>query len=340
MFLSLFKLKKSFIKISNGIKLFLIIFCLFIAILIFFFPEDSLAVFNCSVTTSCSGSNLRIMRMQATDNSHAELATQLNYLNFVCCTGLGGINNTCSGNYAVIGTLSANTNAHFEDNTQANYDSANDICLSSAVGTPSVAYQENNCDGYDTTLFSTSATGTNLHVATSSAYTHKVCASIPLSLSFSISDNDIGFGTLSSAISRYATGDGIGTTTETAAHSITTATNAEYGYSLTVLGGTLASGTSTISAIGSSTSTPNPGTAQFGLRITSSGGVGTVSAPYNDNTGYAYAATATTTDEIASASLGDGEATTYSIRYLANISPIIEAGSYSTTLTYIISANF
>jgi hypothetical protein len=38
--------------------------------------------------------------------------------------------------------------------------------------------------------------------------------------------------------------------------------------------------------------------------------------------------------------MGDGSTTTYSVRYVANISDSTEPGSYATTLTYIATANF
>lgn len=164
-----------------------------------------------------------------------------------------------------------------------------------------------------------------------------VTATVDESLTFSISDPSIGFGTLTSADDFFATGDTNGSATETEAHTIIVGTNATNGYTLTVNGATLTAGTPTITAIGATNTASSAGTEQFGLRATASGGSGTVSAPYAA-AGFAFD-TAAFPDEIAAAT-GASANTTYSLRYLGNISSNTEAGSYSATLTYVASANF
>jgi len=159
-------------------------------------------------------------------------------------------------------------------------------------------------------------------------------------LSFSISDNSIGFGTLASGAAQYATGDTVGSASETVAHTIAASTNATNGYVITVQGVTLTAGSFTINAIGGTSAASNPGTEQFGLRISASGGNGSVTSPYNHASNYAYAADEATSDEIASDADGDDVTTTYSIRYLGNISAATDAGSYSAVLTYTITASF
>lgn len=164
-----------------------------------------------------------------------------------------------------------------------------------------------------------------------------VSATVSQSLTFSISDNSIGFGTLSSSAARYATGDTSGSSSETEAHTITVGTNAANGYTMTATGTTLTASTFTVDAIGSSNTASSPGTEQFGLRMTASGGSGSVTAPYAAS-GFAFD-TAAFPDQVASAS-GSSANTTYSVRYLANITSSTEAGSYSSTLTYTATANF
>lgn len=167
-----------------------------------------------------------------------------------------------------------------------------------------------------------------------------VSATVAQSLTFTISDNSIGFGPLSASAARYATGDTSGTGSETEAHNLVVGTNAANGYTMTVNGATLtcsACGGATINAIGNTNSSSSVGTEQFGLRMTASGGSGTVSAPYAAS-GFAFD-TAAFPDEVASAS-GATANTTYSVRYLANIASNTEAGSYSATLTYVATANF
>jgi hypothetical protein len=75
------------------------------------------------------------------------------------------------------------------------------------------------------------------------------------------------------------------------------------------------------------------------IGITASGGIGTVTAPYAAS-GFAYAATATTTSQVASATTGDSATTTYSVRYMNNISATTEAGTYQANIVYVVTANF
>ncbi|HRH30964.1 MAG TPA: hypothetical protein PK886_02790, partial [Candidatus Paceibacterota bacterium] len=157
-------------------------------------------------------------------------------------------------------------------------------------------------------------------------------------VSFSISDNTIGFGTLSSSSARFATGDGTGSATEVEAHTITASTNLKNGYTILVDGGTLTNGADTISAIGDTNTASSVGTSQFGFRVTASDGIGVVSSPYASS-GFAFD-TGSLPDQIASATYGDGETTTYSVRYIANIPTIQPSGSYSSTLTYTLVPNF
>lgn len=164
-----------------------------------------------------------------------------------------------------------------------------------------------------------------------------VTATVSESLTFTISDNTIGFGALSTSAARYATGDATGTGSETEAHNLVVGTNASNGYTMAVNGATLTNGSFTISAIGSSNTASSTGNEQFGLRMTASGGSGAVTAPYAAS-GFALD-TAAFPDEVASAS-GASSNTTYSVRYLANIASSTESGSYSSTLTYTATANF
>ena len=166
-------------------------------------------------------------------------------------------------------------------------------------------------------------------------------ASSAQTLTFSISDNSIGFGTLSSSAARYATGTSGTDTADTEAHTLTVATNATNGYNMTVNGTTLtcsACGGATISAIGASSATTSPGTEQFGLRMTATGGSGAVSSPYGTASQYALD-TAAFPDQVASSS-GTSTDTVYSVRYIGNITPTTEAGSYNTVLTYVVTASF
>lgn len=164
-----------------------------------------------------------------------------------------------------------------------------------------------------------------------------IAATVPQSLTFTISDNSVGFGALTASNARYATGDAAGSTTEAEAHTLVVGTNASSGYTVTASGTTLTSGGNTISAIGASNSASSVGTEQFGLRIQASGGNGAVVVPYSAS-GFAFDS-GSFPDQVATSTSASAN-TTYSVRYLANIGASTEAGSYSSTLTYVATANF
>jgi hypothetical protein len=172
--------------------------------------------------------------------------------------------------------------------------------------------------------------------------TVNVTANVNQTISFAISDTTIGFGDLDSGAARYATGDTNGTGSEgTAAHTLTAATNATSGYSITGIGATLTSGSDTITALSSETAS-SAGTEQFGLRIgTVSGGAGAADADFDSSpaNNYNYGTFPSAADVIASSSSASAT-TTYDMHYLANITATTEAGSYATNITYIATAQF
>ncbi len=164
-----------------------------------------------------------------------------------------------------------------------------------------------------------------------------VTATVDQSLTFSINDVAVGFGSLSTSTACFASPAPACSGTEIEAHTLIVGTNASNGYTMTMNGGTLTAGAYTITAIGAVNTASSIGTEQFGLRMTATGGSGTVSAPYAA-AGYAFD-TAAFPDQVASAT-GASTNTTYSVRYISNISSATEAGSYSVTLTYVATANF
>lgn len=129
---------------------------------------------SCTIATSCPTGAV-IFRMSSSTNAHAELPSQSNYSQLVCCTGITSIGNDCaSTTNAVVLKLSSSTNAHSEQNTQTNYSQSACISVPSG-GTVSVGYQSLNCSGFDTTLGSMSSS-TNAHVGSSTVYTTQICA--------------------------------------------------------------------------------------------------------------------------------------------------------------------
>lgn len=295
---------------------------------------------SCTVATTCASGTV-IWRMSGTSNAHAELPSQTLYTQLVCCSGVTGLGTSCTGTFATALKLSGTTNAHSEQNSQTNY--TNSACISvPSGGSVSIGYQATDCATFDTTLGSMSGT-TNAHVGNGTAYTTKICGTAAgaaaQSLTFSISDNSIGFGTLNASVPRYATGDTLGSGTDTAdAHTLSASTNASGGYVITINGATLTAGSFTINAIGATAAASSPGTEQFGARlVVNSGTGGSVSAPYN--TANWALDTAAFPDQVASGS-GDSTEDVFGVRYIANIAGSTETGSYSATLTYVATATF
>ena len=164
------------------------------------------------------------------------------------------------------------------------------------------------------------------------------------SLTFTISTTTIYFGTLGSGAAKFASSTNpAGDTIENVAHTLAVGTNAPSGFTLTIRGQTLTSqqnASNTITAIGATAASSTPGSEQFGIRVTESGGSGTaVSSPYNFSTSYGYNSTATSSSVLATGS-GSTPTSTYSVRYLANISPVTEAGTYAANVVYVATANF
>ena len=144
-------------------------------------PLTALAALNCSVTTVCASPNIVLFKLYDPNGDHAELATQSNYPNLVCCGNVSGVSNSCSGTHQVVLRLHDVTNSHVEQNDQGNY--TNDVCLSEEVGgSVTVGYQSGNCSGFDTTVASISDV-TNAHVGDASAYPLKICANASASSS-------------------------------------------------------------------------------------------------------------------------------------------------------------
>ncbi len=171
-----------------------------------------------------------------------------------------------------------------------------------------------------------------------------ISATVAPTISFTVDDNTVGFGTLSSSTGRWATGDTTGGnasagSTPTAAHTLTVGTNAASGYSVTYYGATLTSGGNTITAASITTdSDGTTGSEQFALSVSASGDA-TIASGYARGTNSSWNFVANTATTIVSETVPTATET-LSVSYLANISTLTEAGSYSTTLTYIATGNF
>jgi len=158
-------------------------------------------------------------------------------------------------------------------------------------------------------------------------------------ITFSMSETNINFGQITSSAARWANASN-GSSSLTPAHAITISTNASLGYSITMYGPTLTSGANTIAAIGSTPQTSNPGTEQFGVFASindNPSNNATIASMFSTANNYAFVPNDITL--IFSADSPSGE-TVYDIAYIVNISPLTPAGSYSSNIGYIATANF
>lgn len=170
-----------------------------------------------------------------------------------------------------------------------------------------------------------------------------VTATVDPTITFSISDNTIGFGSLSSSAARWATGDTLGAASDSgAAHTMSVATNATSGYVLSYNGATLTSGGNTIDVAAiTNDADGTQGAEEFGTGY-STNGSSTIASGYDHNStpgnrDWAFVASTTTT--IVSRTTPTATETISSF-YLSNIAGNTEAGSYSTNITYIATGTF
>jgi hypothetical protein len=170
-------------------------------------------------------------------------------------------------------------------------------------------------------------------VAASTAGQITVTAAVDETLNFTLASATVDLGTL-------ATGS-TGKNTST----MTAATNAATGYSITVAGTTLTSAGNTLPALASPTASAT-NTKQFGLNLmanttpsvgsgVSGGGTGTASVGYNTANLFKFASG----DTLAAATVPTNS-NTFTVSYIANIDGATAAGSYATVLTYVATANF
>jgi len=166
-----------------------------------------------------------------------------------------------------------------------------------------------------------------------------VTATVAPTITFTNDDSSIGFGTLSSTLQTYANAGGTGVSSDTTAHTLAISTNAPSGYTLTYNGATLTgtpSGTILAIAPPGVAADGTPGQSQFGISGALTG-TGTMVAEYDHATPkFAFVAGAATT----LASYGSGASASIAMHYLANILGTTPAGSYTTTITYIVTGNF
>ncbi len=187
----------------------------------------------------------------------------------------------------------------------------------------------------------TAAGDTNLRYWFTIGWEEVVGPKNPPTLTFSISDSSVGFGTLIAGGSRYATGNTLGASSDTGdAHTLSITTNADDGFVLSATGTTLtctACSGATVTAIGGTATTALVGTEQFGLRATTTSGNGTVASPYASSL---WAFDTAAFPDVLATGPGDEVETILGVRYMSNIASNSDPGSYSAVITYIVTSSF
>jgi hypothetical protein len=248
-----------------------------------------------------------------------------------------------TGGWSAVGATAVGTQVYTDN-----------ITVGTVVATGGVAGFQNNPEDYVDTLNNkmnlrlrttvSGATTNNAITQWDFAMVSMQWVEVPFveTISFALSDNTVGFGTLNASAARYATGDGLGSAVSTdIAHTISASTDATGGYVIAMSGDTLtctACGGDSIDAIGATAVASAVGTEQFGMRIATSTGNGTLYAPYNSASLWAFD-TAAFPGLIASGT-GDSVLTTYPLRYIGNISGLTKDGSYTSTITYTVTGTF
>lgn len=141
------------------------------------------------------------------------------------------------------------------------------------------------------------------------------------------------------------------TDTAVASSQMAASTNAGAGYSITVNGATMSSGTNEINAMDTST-TSVQGIGQFGLNLreNTTPVIGTEVAPVVDSTNYFGQAAPdydtvdnfkfASGDPVANSNSSGTDAQIFTSAYIVNVPGNQPAGTYNTTLTYICTATF
>ncbi|HUO62030.1 MAG TPA: hypothetical protein VMT96_01080 [Candidatus Bathyarchaeia archaeon] len=140
-------------------------------------------------------------------------------------------------------------------------------------------------------------------------------------------------------------GDGSPSSTSSGTSVFAASTNAAHGYTVSVNGNTLTSGSDTITALAANAAS-SVGTSQYGLNLVSNttptvgsnvSGTGTAAAASNYNTTNSYRfGTGETVASVNAPTNGN----TFTVSYIANIAGTTPPGHYTSNLKYVATANF
>jgi len=153
--------------------------------LLFILADSAEAALNCSFN-SCPSGGTQVLKMSASSNAHAELPSQSNYTNYVCCSGISSFSTTSGTAFL---RLSAMTNAHVERGDLGNYGTVARL-VPLPGETITCTYQSTCPSGY--VCLASISSDTNAHIGNCSAFPNRqVCctASTGPTFDFEISLN-------------------------------------------------------------------------------------------------------------------------------------------------------
>lgn len=167
-------------------------------------------------------------------------------------------------------------------------------------------------------------------------------ATVVASLTFTVDDNDIFFGTLGTGAAKWADNTADGSDSSAVGHTMTVGTNSTAGYSVTYNGTALTSGSDKIPDSGNTTisgsANGTPNSEEFAIGVTVDGDA-TIASGYEQGSSNFKFVESTTTTLVSETVQSDTE--TISVYYIANIASDTEAHTdYTSSITYIATGNF
>ncbi len=199
------------------------------------------------------------------------------------------------------------------------------------------------------TYISTAGTGTSLQdggTALAIVGGVSVAATVPPFLRFCVSVTITNQDCSSATSYLIDIGELKTTAANKASWEFVVATNAGFGYSITMVGTTLTSGNNVIPALATQASS-QPGTSQFGVNLRSNSNPGIGAEPNGPGTGGVINAAYNSPNQfrfnsgdIVVSSTGVDDLHKFTTSFVANVSKSQPAGVYTTTISYICLANF
>lgn len=308
-------------------------------------------------------------------------ATAISSIMFQYCTVADGTCTTPTGLVTTAATVGTGTSSFFSGFTITNTTNGSPY-ISSATGvTPTAGTPYSveldsitNPTATNTTFYvrittyaTNNATGTvtdSGNVAASTANPITLTGTMPESLIFctgaTIGVNAGGIPDCTTATAGNVTFNQLfsPTSTSTATSQMAASTNANHGYAITVSGATLTSGTNSIAAL-TTASTSTIGSPQFGmnLEVNTTPAVGIALTPasgttagsnytgnplagYNTANTFKFNSGDTVANSASTGTNGPTDAQIYTVSYIVNVPGNQPAGTYTTTLTYICTATY